>query len=71
MSKVQEYLEKKRITALGLPKVWYVHSHCDTGVHEPVEVQVTEITNGGTRYYSGDNSAVKLYKYRRCKCYNN
>ena len=63
MSKLDEYKEKKRIEELGLPKLWYVHSHCDTGVHEPVEVQVTEITNGGTRYYSGNNSGVKLHKY--------
>jgi len=42
MSKVQEYLKKKRILELGLPKLYVVGSS-PKGVKKPVERQVVEI----------------------------
>lgn len=42
MSKVQEYLKKKKIQELGLPKLYVVKSSPD-GVEKPVEKQVVEI----------------------------
>jgi len=43
MSKVQEYLRKRRISEL--PKIWIVISDRN-GVEKPVEYQVTEIIEG-------------------------
>jgi len=63
MSKVQEYLEKKRVEALGLPKLWLVKSHYKTGVNEPKEVQTKEIYKSGTRSYN-DGPYIDVYKYR-------
>lgn len=42
MNKVQEYLRKKEIERLGLPKIWIVKSE-RTGVQLPTEHQVVEI----------------------------
>lgn len=42
MSKVQEYLKKKKIQELGFPKLYVVKSSPD-GVEKPVERQVVEI----------------------------
>lgn len=42
MSKVQEYLKKKKIQELGLPKL-YVVKYSPEGVEKPVERQVVEI----------------------------
>ena len=42
MSKVQEYLKKKKIQELGLPKLYVVKSS-PNGVEKPVERQVVEI----------------------------
>jgi len=42
MSKVQEYLKKKKIQEMGLPKLYVVKSSPD-GVEKPVERQVVEI----------------------------
>lgn len=56
MSKVQEYLEKKRIAKLGLPKLWVVKSTKETGVDEPYEIQVKEINN--------DMSCSNVYIYK-------
>jgi hypothetical protein len=42
MSKVQEYLKKKKIQDLGLPKLYVVKSSPE-GVEKPVEKQVVEI----------------------------
>jgi hypothetical protein len=39
MSKVQEYLKKKKIQKMGLPKLYVVKSSPD-GVEKPVERQV-------------------------------
>lgn len=42
MTKVQEYLKKKKIQELGLPKLYVVKSSPE-GVEKPVERQVVEI----------------------------
>lgn len=42
MAKVQEYLKKKKIQELGLPKLYLVKSSPE-GVEKPVERQVVEI----------------------------
>lgn len=42
MSKVQEYLKRKKIEELGLPKLYIVKSSPE-GVEKPVERQVVEI----------------------------
>lgn len=42
MSKVQEYLKKKRMQELGLPKIYVVKSSRE-GVKKPVERQVEQI----------------------------
>lgn len=42
MSKVQEYLDNKRIKELNLPKIWVVKSDRN-GVNNPIEYQVNRI----------------------------
>lgn len=42
MSKVQEYLKRKKIQELGLPKLYVVKSSPE-GVEKPIERQVVEI----------------------------
>lgn len=45
MSRVQEYLKRRKIEELGLPKIWVVKSE-RTGVSTPCELQVVEIVEG-------------------------
>lgn len=62
MSKVQEYLRKKKIKELGLP-IMYVVKSTPTGVDKPVEIQVVEIKpNCVIRNYS-DGNKVPLNRY--------
>ena len=63
MSKLDEYKEKKRIEALGLPTMWIVKSTKETGVEEPYEVQTKEIFKIGTRRYN-DKPNIDVYCYR-------
>lgn len=57
MSPFQEYKEKRRIEALGLPKIWVVYSD-RKGVKEPIEHQVIHIFEGNSFILSIDG--VKL-----------
>lgn len=45
MSKVQDYIKRRRIEELGLPKIWMVKSD-RTGVSKPHESQVVNIIEG-------------------------
>jgi hypothetical protein len=65
MNKLQEYLEKKRIATLELPKMWIVKS-TRKGVELPIEVQVSKIkeNNGSCSWYEGKNFVTKpITKY--------
>lgn len=42
MSKLKDYLEQKRISQLGLPKIYVVKSTRD-GVNQPLECQVVNV----------------------------
>lgn len=56
MSKVQEYLKRKKIQELGLPKLYIVKS-TPKGVEKSIECQVVEILelNGVNRYKIEDS----------------
>jgi len=61
MGIVQDYLEKKRIAKLGLPKAWVIES-TPSGVELPVERQVIEFhANWGVVNY--ENKTVNTSKY--------
>lgn len=65
MGKVQEYLEKKRIEALGLPPIWIVKSSVEDGVSEPYECKTKDIKESNYRR-SDENfhlKEVKAFKY--------
>ncbi len=62
MSKVQEYLRKKKIKELGLPMMYVVKSTPD-GVGKPVERQVVEIKPNYNFVTYSDGKMVLLSKY--------
>jgi hypothetical protein len=62
MSKVQEYLKRKKIEELGLPKLYIVKSSRD-GVDKPVERQVVDIVETvGHRINDKGRTSIDRYK---------
>ena len=61
MSKLQEYLKRKRIKELGLPQIWVVESTPD-GVERPIAVQVIETPHEWANYirYKLDGSPFEV-----------
>lgn len=61
MSKMQEYLRKKEIEKLGLPKVWIVKSTRE-GVSDIMERQISDIKFGHSwRKSSGEKKTLDRY----------
>ena len=64
MSKVQEYLKKKKIQELGLPKLYVVKSSPE-GVEKPVERQVVEIIEN-VAFRGKERLPIDRYKLDDC-----
>ena len=64
MSKVQEYLKKKKIQELGLPKLYLVKSSPE-GVEKPVERQVVEIIEN-VAFRGKERLPIDRYKLDDC-----
>lgn len=65
MGRVQDYLQKKKIKELGLPKLYIVHS-TRKGVKPPVERQVTEIVKGVShiKQINDEKVNIRIDRYR-------
>lgn len=63
MSKVQEYLRKKKIQEMELPKMYFVKSNRE-GVDKPVELQVSEIIKNSSFRIIGFGDKIPYTKYK-------
>ena len=67
MTKVQEYLKKKKIQELGLPKLYVVKSS-PNGVEKPVERPVVEIIEN-IAFRGKERLPIDRYKLEGCYPY--